>query len=613
MKAWVKDFVYFWKNKYYVLALSLTAVFSFGYLVTHQTIGIDDTPYAYYFEEGLAVIVGRWLMFLVNKVFHISDFAPFVTDLAGVLILMAAVTVWCVLMKRIFGDKIPMAGYILYACLFLSNPLHSEVFTYYLHNGVATGYLFTGISLCCFWDGVCLMRMKTDCGGLARKQMIGKRLGLTWRQWVLSAVCLWIAMGCYESFMVVYLAGVCVVLCSGLLCRRNADTLCEVTDVKQSKRCKCTIGVFRALCIAAGIAVTGMILRSLMVAGVTAVFGLEHLKEVETQRSITEMLGWMRDPENAGLLGMILKRIFVMYGVFAYAYYPIKIYVISCVIVGIVSIWMGIRRRNFWIPVLAVGSFIASYLLVIIEGKATFYRSAQFLPMVSAWGLLLIVYAVSGITAAMPKCRPQASADRAVTDRTASDQICASGMWQSCGRVLNGIVCAALIVIVWNQCTDMNKWFYIDDMKYQDAKDTVSKIAYELEKNYDISKPVAFTGTYTPPKSIILDAYIEYNSEIFYKMKSITDLIDEHLLDKFYRDYGVWVAQTPSLSVIDWGREAFDSGEELMRFFGMHGHEIRTLDDWELYQKVKEQAIGMPSFPEEGSIVDMGEYIIVNF
>ncbi len=576
MKDWIKDFITFWKNKYYVLALSLTAVFSFGYLVTHQTVGIDDTPYAYYFEEGLAAIVGRWVMFLVNKVLHISDFAPFVTDLAGVLILMAAVTVWCVLMKRIFGEKIPLAGYILYSCLFLSNPLHSEVFTYYLHNGVATGYLFCGISLCCFLEGVFRMRYAAF-----------RRLRVGWKQWLFSVLCLWIAMGCYESFMVVWLVGVCVVLCS--------MRMCSVTGQGE----KSGVGIFRALCVAAVIAVAGMILRSLMVAGVTAVFGLEYLQDEAVQRSITEMMGWMNDPENAGLLGMILKRIFVMYGVFAYAYYPIRIYVIACVAVGIVSLWMGIRRKSLWIPVLAVGSFIASYLLVIIEGKATLYRAAQFLPMVSAWGLLLIVYAAGQMAVSLQKRGKQDAK--------------ASGMAAVSSRILNGVVCAALIVIVWNQCTDMNKWFYVDDMKYQNAKETVSQIAYELEKSFDTSKPVAFTGTYLIPRSIIADAYVEYNSEIFYKMKRITDPIDVHLLDKYYRDYGVWVAQTPSLSVIEWGREAFDSGEELKRFFAMHGHEIQTVHDWEQYRKAAKQAIGMPSFPEEGSIVDMGEYIIVNF
>ncbi len=583
MKDWIKEFVAFWKNKYYVMALSLTAVFSFGYLVTHQAVGIDDTPYAYYFEEGLAAIVGRWVMFLVNKVLHISDFAPFVTDLAGVLILMAAVTVWCVLMKRIFGEKIPMAGYILYACLFLSNPLHSEVFTYYLHNGVATGYLFCGISLCFFADGVFRLQTKKMQSVTDEKRYAAvRRLCGVWKQWLLSLVCLWIAMGCYESFMVVWLVGVCVVLCSMRMC--SAPCL----DPKNS------LGIFWALCVAAVIAVAGMILRSLMVAGITAVFGLEYLQEEAVQRSVTEMMGWMSDPENAGLLGMILKRIFVMYGVFAYAYYPIKIYVIACAAIGIVSVWMGIRKKSLWIPVLAVGSFIASYLLVIIEGKATLYRAAQFLPMVCAWGLLLTVYAARGISAVIRKHK-------------------SVGLGQKGASVLHGIVCAALVIAVWNQCTDMNKWFYIDDMKYQNAKETASQIFYELEKNFDLSKPIAFTGTYLVPRSIIADAYVEFNSEIFYKMKRVTDPIDPHLLEKYNREYGVWVAQTPSLSVIEWGREAFDSGQELERFFAMHGHQIQTLDDWEQFQKAVELSIGMPSFPEEGSIVDMGEYIIVHF
>lgn len=66
-----------------------------------------------------------------------------------------------------------------------------------------------------------------------------------------------------------------------------------------------------------------------------------------------------------------------------------------------------------------------------------------------------------------------------------------------------------------------------------------------------------------------------YDSEAFYRMKRWTDPIDGHLLEKFYRDYGVWVAQTPALSVIEWGRYAFDTDEELARFFHMHGHELQ--------------------------------------
>ena len=560
MKSWLEDFISFWKNKYYAIALSLTAVFSYGFLVTHQTVGIDDTPFAYYFEDGLAAIVGRFVLFLLNKAAHISDFAPFLTDLAGVLIFMAAVTVWCVLLKRIFRDRIPMYGYILFGCLFLSNPLVSEVFTYYLHNGVAIGYLFSGLGLCLFWEGVNRWESKEG-KGIQRRLM---------SVWLGSAACLWIAMGCYESFMIVYLVGVCIVLCSA---RMNGK-----------------VKVFAALCQAAFLAVAGIVLRSVTIVLVTKAFGLEGLRDEAVQRSVTEMAGWMFQPGAFSELGMILKRVFVMYGVFGYAYYPIAIYVWACGTAVIVSVWRGICRRDFWIPVLAVGGIIASFLLVFVEGKATLYRSAQFLPLFSAWGLLLAVYGVH-LFADWVKGRQ--------AFRTA--------------RLVSVVMAVLLAVVVWNQCTDMNKWFYVDYLKYEDAKNTMNQIAYELEKNYDTSKPVVFTGTYQIPRSIIADAYVEYGSETYYKMLRLTSLVDEHLLEKFNRDYGVWVAQTPSLSVLDWGRYAFDNDEELIRFFSMHGHELQPLLDTDAYGPAEEYSLELPSFPREGSIVDMGEYIIVHF
>ena len=142
-----ENFLHLCRNKLYTAMVGLTAVCSYGFLVTHQTVGIDDTPYAYYFEEGLNVIVGRWFLFLLNKVFHVSEFTPFLTDLAGVLLFMAAVTVWCALLRSICGDRVPVWGYAFFSCIFLSCPLIAEVYTYYLHNGVSVGYLCTGLSL----------------------------------------------------------------------------------------------------------------------------------------------------------------------------------------------------------------------------------------------------------------------------------------------------------------------------------------------------------------------------------------------------------------------------------------------------------------------------------
>lgn len=40
MKEWLEEYKGFWKNKFYCMMLGLTGLLSYGYLVTHQTVGI---------------------------------------------------------------------------------------------------------------------------------------------------------------------------------------------------------------------------------------------------------------------------------------------------------------------------------------------------------------------------------------------------------------------------------------------------------------------------------------------------------------------------------------------------------------------------------------------
>lgn len=600
MKKWMGYLGHFYRNRVYMLLLSVTALFSYGFMVTHYTIGIDDTPYAYYFEEGLAAIVGRWVLFLLNKAVDIAQFAPFLTDFAGVLLLMAAVTVWCVLFYSVLGEKVPDVGYSMFACIFLSSPLLSEVFTYYLHNGVALGYLCSGVSLCFFKEGLCRAE-RNSLSGEGRRSLF-RRLS----PFLASGVFLWMALGCYESFMTVWLLGLCLLLLCG----------CLAEDRRR---------IFLSLCMGALVSLTAVLLRSAMIFGVTAVFGLEELRDEAVQRSVAELAGWVFQPGAASEFAMVLKRIFVMYGVFAYAYYPIKVFVLAAAVIWCVCLIQTIRKKNFRILLLCVGSFAAAFLLVVVEGKATLYRSAQFLPVICGFGALLLVYACKGAWSGRRAVGSQGAGSGRGTGGgrgTVNREIRKAGSLLEVGRAAEAAerlravwqfaVTAVLCMILWNQCTDMNNWFYVDYMKYQAARETMSQVAYELEKKFDTSKPVVFTGTYEIPESLVKDAYVEYNSEIFYKMLRVTSLVDEHLLEKFYRDYGVWVAQTPSLSVIEWGRYAFGTDEELVRFAAMHGHELKPLSQRE-YGPIEEYSKGLPEFPKEGSIVDAGEYLIVHF
>ena len=563
------------ENRLFMGILLLTAVCAYGYKVTNVTIGIDDTPSLYYFEEGLIAIVGRWVLFLLNKVISLAEFVPFVTDFIAVCLLVLAAMVWTVLFYSVLGEKIPVVGYAFFAAIFVSSPLISEVFTYFLHNGIAIGYLCCGLSLCCVreWQGS--IRKMQKGSGIREKLYCPAVTRL-----VAAAVFLWIAMGCYESFMILWLAGLLLLLLSERI-RLGAER-----TVRTGER-----GVFGTLVGGALAALAAVLLRSLMIVVLTKAFRLEYLQGEAVQRSVAEMLGWMVQPGAFGELAMLLKRTFVLYGVFAYAYLPIRIFVLSAAVITVVTLVRVIRGRDVWALVLLPAAYLAAFSLLFIEGKATLYRSAQFLPVFCGYGALLFAYSIYELTGS--------------PGRGVHRKLCLG---------MRGIAVAVLVVITWNQCMDMTKWFYIDKQKYDAAVKTVDQIALDLERDFDTSKPVIFTGNYEIPYSIIQDAYVSYGDRKYYKMKRLTDLIDPDLLDKYNRgSKGVWVAQTPALSVIDWGRYAFDSDAELVKFFAMHGHTLTACEDIDRYAEAEKASLELPEYPQDGYIVDKGDYIIVHF
>ena len=563
------------ENRLYMGILLLTAVCAYGYKVTNVTIGIDDTPSLYYFQEGLIAIVGRWVLFLLNKVISLAEFVPFVTDFAAVLLLIAAAIVWSALFYSVFGEKIPVVGYAFFAAVFVSCPLISEVFTYFLHNGIAIGYLSCAVSLCLMREWQSSIRKQRKGSGLWEKLFCPAVTKLA-----AAAVFLWIAMGCYESFMILWLAGLLLLLLSERIRLGTERT------ARTGER-----GVFGTLAGGALAALVAVLLRSLMIVVLTKAFRLEYLQGEAVQRSVTEMLGWMVQPGAFGELAMILKRTFVLYGVFAYAYLPIRIFVLSAVVITVVTLVRVIRGRDLWALILLPAAYLAAFSLLFIEGKATLYRSAQFLPIFCGYGALLFAYIIYELTGS--------------PGRGVHRKLCLG---------TRGIAVAVLVVITWNQCMDMTKWFYIDKQKYDAAVKTVDQIALDLERDFDTSKPVIFTGNYEIPYSIVKDAYVSYGDRKYYKMKRLTDLIDPDLLDKYNRgSKGVWVAQTPALSVIDWGRYAFDSDVELVRFFEMHGHRLVACVDIDRYAEAEEESLNLPEYPQDGYIVDKGDYIIVHF
>lgn len=343
---------YFLRQKLFVAGTALAAVCSYGFAVTHESIGVDDTMVGLYLEEGQEVVMGRWTVFLVNKLFHMSEFAPFITELAGGIFLAAAAVLFCALFRRIFGDRIGILGYTAFACTFVSFPFISEVWVYYYHNGVDLGYVLMAFSFLFFMDSM-------------EKELKGR---LTYV--LISMLFLWGAVGCYESFLIFYVLGVVMILFFRGMADRERLTfkgLCQNLSL--------------CVCAAAGC----IVLRSVAQIVIIAVFSLPR-------KADRDLIGLQLFQEGEFLQNvfMLLKKYWLVYCVNGVVYFPIAVYVLSVIVFGVSSVVNAVKKKNGWYLPLFLAMIVIPVTLTFVELKPPLYRACQYMPFFVASAVLLL-------------------------------------------------------------------------------------------------------------------------------------------------------------------------------------------------------------------------------
>ena len=299
--------------------------------------------------------MGRWTLFLINKLFRIDSFMPFITELAGAVLLLAGVVLFCVLLRRIFEDKVGILGYTAFACVFISFPFISEVWIYYFHNGVDLGYILLALSLLLFLDGF----------EHTGKRRLGCFLG--------SMLLLCAAVGCYESFLILYVTGVLVILFFRGLVGREQMNLRVVWKL------------FVCVCLSIGCIILRVVIQRL----VTAIFSLQDLGEITAAREVANTLGMFAGDDWAYNLFMLVKRYWLVFFVNAAVYFPIAEYAASVAFFGIASILLTVKKKNGWYLLLSVGMAAAPVTLSFVVEMAPSYHSCLFMPFFVAAAMLL--------------------------------------------------------------------------------------------------------------------------------------------------------------------------------------------------------------------------------
>ena len=542
-------------QKGYMISVTLTAVMSYGFAICQPMVGVDDSAIGRYFEDGLGPIMGRFGYFLLNKICPVAEYTPFITDFIGVLLLVVGSALWCLVWEKAMNRKLSVAAATGFSCVMISCPMISDVFIYYLHNGIGICYCLSALLVLYFMKAV-------EAVGKERIFKLGSALLL-----------MWLCNGFMESFSIVFLMAVVMVWV--LQC------VFKVRKITPK-------AVFGEGILAGALLAVSILLRSVTIELVTALFSLQGQLGIMNRRSVFEALDWFKSSQGLAEFVMTIKQYIAMYYVNAIAYIPVRIYLIAVAAYCVWAVYRLIRYRQI-VPALGAAAMqIVPLILVFLEGHATFYRNSQFVPIYVAFVVMLFTCLLEQGTAALKK--------------------------PLFGKRVFAVWCVVIGILVYNQAYEMTQWFYVDYLKYEDAKNTVNQISYELEREFDTEKPVVFVGNYTIPKNIISKMCVEYDTKEYKMISGILDIMDPNLKNCFVIQDSYSLSSEAMYSVFTWGNIAFEVWDkETHEFFAIHGHAFERIMEPEKCREIQAQYWELPNWPKEGSIVETDEYIVVKF
>ncbi len=552
MSRIIEDIKYFWSKKVFGVGIPLMMLLSYGTLLLNPTVGIDDTSFKLYYVDGVSPAMGRWCLYLINKLFPLK-YNPFFVEAMGLLFFCLSITLWCIVFYRMFGKQLSALSYTIFCGVMLSCPMISEVVIWYLQDGIYLGYgacalaVLFGMAVFVLWDG--------EDRKVCRRQWAKNLL--------LSILFLTVALGFYESFMIVFLIAMVLIF-----------LLVRVLDRKDYSRSVC-VWIRDVFFIGLG----SLVLRTVIVNAMIVLGHLEEEKTVLRSRGIQEVLGWFDGTKTLEDFIYVLKDFFVKYYLNAPVYLPVLLLVAAIGILGLWAIRYTVKKKDGWILAACAAVVLIPWVMPVLEGVATYYRSSQYVPLLTAFAVLMIAWELR--------------------DRK--------------GKFLKGAAVFLAFWVLYNQSYEMNKWLHVDAMKYEDTKRTMSAIALKIQEECDSGKPVCVVGEYETPAGLLEDAYCPSWSKKYWIVSKLVKAVDEDVFDKYDHPQGYVAVETPLYSTITWGQSAFfQTDRELIAFWKMHGFSLTEDSNQNHYREAYELMKDEPGWPAEGSIVEMEDHIIVN-
>lgn len=406
-----QGFKKFLLNPLYIFPVLISTILCYAYYLTHETVTIDSLSSDRYYH-GLLVAQGRLTATIIENYLGFEHLPIAVENIIGLICFILGATVFCI----IFDKAKPQSNvlpYTFFTCLYITFPLINE---YFMFKGsvLTTGGSILLVSFALYF-------------ALKIKNLIASIL--------ISSIFIFFAYSWYESFILVYIGAVFLLLIL-------------LADGQKSQKELFFNGFWLAPTLFLGFSLEEIISNAII-----------NICNITQDNNNAVGTAWLSS--SATLKSFFYDFIYSFVSkIFCYAPFTILF-----IFLAVAFVLMILQTKSTKKPILIffyLGLALTVFFLSIYRGAESAYRTEQGIPFyIGAITLLLssIIINLNG------------------------------------KKALNIIASLSLVIILTVQICSSNYWYHVNVLRDKEEKQVVCNIAKDLEK-YDKNKPVIFIGYY---------------------------------------------------------------------------------------------------------------------
>lgn len=406
-----QGFKKFLLNPMYIFPVLISTILCYAYYLTHETVTIDSLSSDRYYH-GLLVAQGRLTATIIENYLGFEHLPIAVENIIGLICFILGATVFCI----IFDKAKPQSNvlpYTFFTCLYITFPLMNE---YFMFKGsvLTTGGSILLVSFALYF-------------ALKIKNLIASIL--------ISSIFIFFAYSWYESFILVYIGAVFLLLIL-------------LADGKKSQKELFFNGFWLAPTLFLGFSLEEIISNAII-----------NICNITQDNNNAVGTAWLSS--SATLKSFFYDFIYSFVSkIFCYA--PFTILFIFLAVAFVLMIFQTKSTKKPILIFFYFGLALTVFFLSIYRGTESAYRTEQGIPFyIGAITLLL-----------------------------SSKIINLNGK-----KALKIIASLSLVIILTVQICSSNYWYHVNALRDKEEKQVVCNIAKDLEK-YDKNKPVIFIGYY---------------------------------------------------------------------------------------------------------------------